>query len=157
MEKAIQDTKNKANNIKKSDDNLWLDDTLLTARQYQAIELLVEGLDKTAIAKTVGVSRQALYKWLKNDKFVAELTEATNEKKTQTINYINSKALLAAKKYWALTDCGDNRTKMGVLKDWLNRAIGAPTSNTEITETQDTSDDFDLNKALERIKKDMKT
>lgn len=157
MEKAIQDTKNKANNIKKSDDNLWLDDTLLTAKQYQAIELLVEGLDKTAIAKTVGVSRQALYKWLKNDKFVAELTEATNEKKTQTINYINSKALLAAKKYWALTDCGDNRTKMGVLKDWLNRAIGAPTSNTEITETQDTSDDFDLNKALERIKKDMKT
>ena len=132
------------------------DDYLLTAKQYNAIELLLSGEDKSSVARSVGVSRQTLYRWLKDDRFVAELTDCTTEKKRQTINYINSKALIAAKKYWALTDCGDNRTKMGVLKDWLNRAIGAPASNVEITETKDSSDDFDLDKALKQIQADMK-
>lgn len=125
---------------------------LLTEKQYKAIELLLEGnLPNTKIAEELGINRRTLQRWKNDKRFQAELQECTNENKRQTQNYINSKSLLAAKKLWALTDCGDNRTKYAALQDWLNRSIGKPQTKMIVEDNRDTQEDFDIQAALERI------
>lgn len=124
----------------------------LTEQQYKCIEMLLDGeLSKVDIAKELDISRPTLYRWLKDDRFLSELQELTNEQKRQTQNYINSKALMAAKKLWALTDSSDTRTKCAVLQDWLNRSVGKPAAKMEIEDKREHSEDYDIQEALERI------
>lgn len=130
----------------------------LTAVQLKAIELLLDGeLNKGQIAKEIGVHRNSITNWLKNDMFKAALEECATEKKKQTINFINSKALEAAQKYWALTDCGDNKTKCAVLQDWLNRAVGKPNSKVEFTDTRENQEDYDIESAMKRLQEESST
>lgn len=125
---------------------------LLTEQQYRAIEMLINGeLTHSQIADEVGVHRNTICRWLRDDRFVAELQECANEKKRQTMNFINSKSLIAAKKLWALTDSGDTRTKCAVLQDWLNRAIGKPNSKVEITDNREQQEDYDIESAMKRL------
>lgn len=126
----------------------------LTKKKQKALQLLIEGeLGKAEIAKEIGVHRQTLWKWEKDPLFAAELQRQTEQMKTRAINYLNNKALVAAKKYWELTDCADNRTKANVLEDVLNRSIGK--ANTPISVEETTSEGFDLKAALAEIKAKM--
>ena len=131
------------------------DGYMLTAQQYKAIEMLIDGgFSKTKIAEELGINRRTISRWCKDERFMAELQECADETKRQTINYINSKALLAAKKYWALTDSGDTRTKCAVLQDWLNRSVGKPNSKVELTDNREVQEDYDIQAAMERLNED---
>ena len=128
------------------------EDYALTEQQYKCIEMLISGeLDKSAICRKLGISRPTIYRWLRDDRFLAEVRELTDENKRQTLDYINSKSLIAAKKLWALTDSGDTRTKCAVLQDWLNRSIGKPKTKMEIEDKREDAEDYDIKEALERI------
>lgn len=130
---------------------------LLTEKQYKAIELLVEGeLSKTKIAEQLGITRTTLHRRINDDRFATELQECSCEKKRQAQNFINSKALIAAKRYWALSECGDNRTKCAVLKDWLDRSTGKPNSKVSVEDLrQEQKEDFDIQAALAEIEKEL--
>lgn len=130
----------------------------LSEKQYKAIELLIQGeLQKGQIAEEIGIHRNTLTKWLKDERFLAELEECAAETKRQTMNYINSKALIAAKKYWALTDSGDTRTKCAVLQDWLNRSVGKPNAKVELTDNRDVQEDYDIEDAMKRLQEESNT
>lgn len=138
--------------LKRDCNDAYNDGYLLTEQQYKAVELLIEGeFTKTEVAKKVGISRNTLHRWLRDDRFVAELREIAEENKRQTIDYINSKSLLAAKRYWALSESGDTRTKEAVLRNWLDRSVGKPKANIEIETEKATKSDYDINEALERL------
>jgi phage terminase small subunit len=51
----------------------------VTPRQLKAIETLLTTGDKTEAAKTAGVSRKTIYRWLKQDAFKQALAEAEAE------------------------------------------------------------------------------
>lgn len=48
----------------------------LTYRQQKAIALLMAGKDKSAVAQEIGISRNTLYKWQKQENFRAALRKA---------------------------------------------------------------------------------
>lgn len=52
---------------------------MLSDKKIEAITLLLEGKAKTDISKIVGVSRAALYDWIKDNEFKAEMDRRRNE------------------------------------------------------------------------------
>lgn len=129
-------------------------DGTLSELQIKCIELLSSGkYPKTEIARMLNLPRQTIYNWLKNDDFKAELQECTDDKKRQTINFINSKAYEAAVEYWKLcTQTTDKRTKEKALASWLDRCIGKPSQHVQFEDKREVSDDYDIQGALQELK-----
>ena len=129
-------------------------DSTLSELQIKCIEYLSSGkYPKTEIARILGIDRTTIYRWCKNDDFVAELNEATEDKKRQAINYINSKAYEAAVEYWKLCEqTTDKRTKEKALSGWLDRALGKSRQFVQFEDKRDLSDDYDIQGALQELK-----
>ena len=128
----------------------------LTKKQHKAVELLLNGdLNKTEICSALGISKMTLWRWENDDRFQAELKKETDELKAQAINYINRKAVEAAKKYWELAETADNGTKEKALNSILNRSIGKASTNITIDDKRD-DDGFDLQSALAEIRAELK-
>ncbi|MDM0831012.1 IS630 transposase-related protein, partial [Clostridium perfringens] len=64
----------------------------LTDKQINVIGRIIQGEQITNIAKIEGVSRQAIYNWLKNEEFKAELDTQLQEIKTAVKNNIVGKS-----------------------------------------------------------------
>jgi transposase len=106
----------------------------LTQQQLIAAQLIASGeLDKTEIAKTVGVSRTSLYNWLnKNEEFKAEVNRLKHEVKSLGENLIAGKLVEAVKNYWQLIETTqDNRVKAEGYKYFIDRSLGKPTSKVD--------------------------
>lgn len=129
-------------------------DGTLSEIQIKCIEYLSSGkYPKTEIARMLGIKRETIYNWLKRDDFKAELQECTDDKKRQTINFINSKAYEAAVEYWKLcTQTTDKRTKEKALASWLDRCIGKPSQHVQFEDKREVSDDYDIQGALQELK-----
>lgn len=129
------------------------DDTL-TEVQEKAIEMLTSGKYlKKEIAAELGIHRETLRKWMKRDDFAAALREVAEDKKRQTIDFINSKAYEAAVEYWKLcTQTTDKRTKEKALASWLDRCIGKPSQHVQFEDKREVSDDYDIQGALQELK-----
>lgn len=56
--------------------------TSLSEKQLNAIDLYIDGTNKTQIAKKVGVTRATVINWFKRDDFIAELEEREKERDT---------------------------------------------------------------------------
>ncbi|MDX8367846.1 phBC6A51 family helix-turn-helix protein [Cytobacillus sp. IB215665] len=108
---------------------------MLDERKILAINLLVDGgLQKTEIAKQIGVSRQTLYDWMGNDKeFIAELNRRLQGYKILCEKAIDSRLENALKELWTLQQKTNNsKVKADVLKYFVDRALGKPTTKHEI-------------------------
>ena len=129
------------------------DDTL-SELQLKCIEMLSSGkYPKTEIAQVLKIDRKRIYRWLKNDDSVAELRQTTEDKKRQTIDFINIKAYEAAVEYWKLcTQTTDKRTKEKALASWLDRCIGKPSQHVQFEDKREVSDDYDIQGALQELK-----
>lgn len=55
------------------------ENTTLTEQQLNAITMYMEGMNKTQIAKAIGVTRQTVIKWFKKDDVKAEIQEREEE------------------------------------------------------------------------------
>ena len=76
-EKASQIQQNQAITQFKRDNN-----TSLSEKQLNAIDLYINGENKTQIAKRVGVTRATVINWFKKDEFIHELEEREKERDT---------------------------------------------------------------------------
>ena len=63
----------------------------LSEKHYKCIELLIKGYKYTEIAKMVPCSRQAIYDWLNDETFKAELDKCLHEIKNAAKNKILGK------------------------------------------------------------------
>ena len=129
------------------------DDTL-SEIQIKCIEMLSSGkYPKTEIANVLGIERRTIYRWLERDDFKAELRRVAEDKKRQTIDFINSKAYEAAVEYWKLcTQTTDKRTKEKALASWLDRCIGKPSQHVQFEDKRELTDDYDIQGALQELK-----
>lgn len=112
---------------------------MIDERQIRTIELLVSGEHTiTRIAELIGVSRQAIYNWLNNEEFKAELDKRLHEIKTMAQKEFDAKLNMAIDKYWELaTDPKtDNRTRQIALSYWIDRSLGKTTSRLEMTDNK---------------------
>lgn len=127
----------------------------LTSKQLEAVELLLNGeYNKGEIAEIVGVHRNTITQWCKNDEFVAALKEREAEKNRQTLALLKSKSTRATEILMELAECSDKRVQMEAVKYILDRNLGKTTAKVEIDDTRKTNEDYDLQAALERIKED---
>lgn len=110
-------------------------DKKLTQQQLLACQLLAQGgIERTEIAKEVGVSRATLYNWLKKDYFNAEVDRRIREFKDFGEMLITSKLHDAVDTYWTLASTSRNDNARGkALEYFIDRALGKPVDKTELT------------------------
>lgn len=78
--KMVEEKSNKMESLNKLKSFKEENDTNLTEKQVQAIDLFINGENKTQIAKKVGVTRATVIKWFKKDEFKKELEEKEKER-----------------------------------------------------------------------------
>lgn len=105
---------------------------MLDDRQRRAVDMYVRGHKITEIANDTGVSRQAVYDWLKKEEFKAEVDRCLTLLKSEATNTIisNVKAYITELEGIALTS-GSDKTKSDALMYLIDHVIGKPTTKIE--------------------------
>lgn len=134
---------------------------MIDERQIKTIELLISGEHTiTRIAGLIGVSRQAIYNWLNNEEFKAELDKRLHEIKTMAQKEFDAKLNVAIDEYWKLaTDPKtEARTKQVALSYWIDRSLGKTTSKLEMTDDRkdDNTSEDDILSSIEQYRKKKK-
>lgn len=115
---------------------------MLDDRKILAIQHLAEGeKTKVEIAKLIGCSRTAIYLWLDDPEFKAELNKRLQQRKSLVENIIDSKLEDMVNQLETLAISTNNdMVKAKVLTYWIDRGLGKPTDKLEVTaSTQDIS------------------
>ncbi len=107
---------------------------LLPQNKQVAAQLIASGaLEKQEIAKIVGVSRQTLWEWEKNELFKGEIDRLKREIQVFGQDMIHGKLAEAVKRYWELIETTNNdRVKAEGYQYFINRNLGKPTSKLDI-------------------------
>lgn len=125
--------------------------------QSKVIDLILEGRKMTEIAKETGVYRSQLYRWLKDEKFVAELeTRRAQLRKSARDKITGSVGDLVDKMLKLANDSTDQRVKYNAIKYLLDRCLGTPAVAKEDKPTDSRDNNTDTNtlkKEIEDIKK----
>ena len=113
---------------------------VLGEKHYKCINLLIEGNKITEIAKMLPASRQAIYNWLDDEEFKAELDKQRQEIKKRGQDKILAKFDTYIDKIndIALNSASDN-VKLNALEFLVEHVIGKPTNKQEII-TSDSKD-----------------
>lgn len=124
-------------------------------RHLQFVQMLLEGeLTKGEIAEKLGIHRNTVSRWLKDDRIRALLNECEEEKIRQTNSFFVAKAPIAAAKLWEMaTKSSDKRVAREIFQYVIDRAIGKPTGRMEVNGKTTEQEDFDINAALQRFSK----
>jgi transposase-like protein len=126
---------------------------ILSKEQSDMIDMILEGVPMTSIAKDIGVHRSTLYVWKDLDYVRVELEErrrqlrkAAKDKLTANVtNYVTNLIELA-------NNSSDQRVKLQANKYLLDQAIGSPgTTKEEIN----TSGNSDKSKDTNTLKKEL--
>lgn len=135
---------------------------IVDEQKNQCITYLLKGEKITDIAKLIDCSRTAIYDWLRNPDFMAEVHKREQEMKTagnkkilsDVETYIDKLKLLATKS-------NSQKVQLAATEYLLDRIYGRPTTKQEILEDRnkdkDDIDDDVINKVLnEDIEKEDK-
>lgn len=125
----------------------------MTKKKLKAVEMLIKGdLTRTDIAKELGISRDTLYRWMKEEEFMAALQKRTEQIKRQAIQFLDSKSYDAACTLWKVAESDkDTRSRLDAVNSILNRSIGKANQNITIEDNRENKG-FDLDAALAAIK-----
>lgn len=107
---------------------------MLDDRKLLAIELLADGeLTKVDIAEKVGCSRTAIYLWMDNDEFKAELDKRLHNRKVFVQKKIDGKLdFIMDKLYELANDDSNKRVQAQVLQYLADRSLGKTTTKLEL-------------------------
>lgn len=129
----------------------------VSEQKSRMIDMIMEGRRMTEIAKELGIYRSQLYRWLKDEKVIAELEarrvqlrKNAKDKITGRVDFLTSEMLEMA------ANSTDQRVKFNAIKYLLDRSLGIPTVSKEDDKIlDDNNKDKDANalkKELEDIK-----
>lgn len=124
---------------------------MLTNKQLDCIELLMDGLNKTAIADKIGISRKTIYKWMENEEFKLELDRRKQKICNDALSDLkgSTKDLLKAVEKLAYT-AENEGIRLQALNSLLDRTLGKATAKQEIElSNTDNNADVDLDSLLE--------
>lgn len=124
---------------------------MLNNKQLKAIDMLMDGVNKTAIADKIKVNRTTLYNWLDNEEFKLELDRRQQEISKRALSDLkgDTKQILEAVKelgYKAESEA----VRLSALNSLLDRILGKATAKQEIElSNADNNTDVDLDSLLE--------
>lgn len=124
---------------------------LLTNKQLEAVDMLMDGLNKSAIADKLKVSRTTLYKWIENEEFKLELDRRKQKICNDALSDLkgSTKDLLKAVEKLAYT-AENEGIRLQALNSLLDRTLGKATAKQEIElSNTDNNTDVDLDSLLE--------
>lgn len=103
-------------------------------RQHAAMLLATGQMDKSDIAKEVGISRQSLWLWERDDqKMMAEVDRLRREFKSQGENFLLGKVNAVLHDIYELSQSAESeKVRLEALKYMGDQAIGKATSKLEI-------------------------
>ena len=111
---------------------------MLDERKIDTITLIIEGEQITKIAKTVGVSRNAIYSWKEDPEFKAELELRRKDIVSQANNYVYSKVVSNLEKIQKLADnTKDSRVASQCLQYLTDKCIGKTPMRISAVENND--------------------
>lgn len=103
---------------------------MITEQQSQAIDYIIEGQNKTNVAKLVGVSRNTIYDWIKLKEFQEEKQLRLDELKVVARNKISTKVSNCIDMIYEIAVTSkDTRTKFQAAKYLCDQYIGSPTAD----------------------------
>ena len=95
----------------------------LTARQQRLLIELVKNTDLQKAARTAGVGRTTVYRWLEDSRFAAVLARLRNETMKDALDSVKALTARAAQELAGLLDTEDERLKRLLCNDILGHAI----------------------------------
>ena len=106
---------------------------MLTNKQLEAVDMLMDGLNKSAIADKLKVSRTTLYKWTENEEFKLELDRRKQKICNDALSDLkgSTKDLLKAVEKLAYT-AENEGIRLQALNSLLDRTLGKATAKQEI-------------------------
>jgi predicted DNA-binding protein YlxM (UPF0122 family) len=122
-------------------------------RKLKMIQMILDGVPKTVIAQQIGVSRQAIYDWLKDP----EVQRIIKEEQEDIIEAGKNKMIRKLEKYVDKLDelaikSGDARTQNSALQYLVDRIMGKAPTRIESTERkEDAISDDVLNQAIDDV------
>lgn len=125
---------------------------MLDERKIKLIELIIEGsLNKTEIAKQIGVARQTLYEWMSQEEWIAEYDRLLQEIKTNANKMFNAKLDNVIDEWYKMMmdESCEKRTRAKLLVDWVDRSLGKPTSRLEVSENNEDTQPVDVLENIE--------
>ncbi len=124
----------------------------LNERQLKAVELLETGeYTKMQIADMVGVHRNTITEWCKNDRFRAALKECAEEKIKAANRQMEYNISIATSKILDLINCGDKDTEFKAAKYLLDRIFGKTTAKIQIEDNDKDESRIDIEAELEAM------
>ena len=124
---------------------------MLNNKQLQAIDMLMDGVNKTAIADKIKVNRTTLYNWLENEEFKLELDRRQQEISKHALSDLkgDTKQILEAVKKLGY-EAESEAVRLSALNSLLDRILGKATAKQEIElSNTDNNIDVDLDSLLE--------
>ena len=124
---------------------------MLNNKQLKAIDMLMDGANKTAIADKIKVNRTKLYNWLENEEFKLELDRRKQEISKHALSDLkgDTKQILEAVKKLGY-EAESEAVRLSALNSLLDRILGKATAKQEIElSNTDNNADIDLDSLLE--------
>ena len=119
---------------------------MLNDKQLECIELLMDGVNKTAIADKIKVNRKTIYGWLEKEEFKRELDKRKQLICNSAISDLkgSTRELLDEVKKLAYT-AENEGIRLQALNSLLDRTLGKATSKQDISVTNNDSVNEDIN------------
>lgn len=118
---------------------------MLTEKQNEMINMLIEGKTKSDIIRELKIARQTLYNWLGKDEIIAEIDKRRQKMCKDALADLkgDTKELLAEVKKLAYT-ADSEAIRLQALNSLLDRTLGKATSKQEVSIEKTTEKDIDL-------------
>lgn len=118
---------------------------MLTEKQNEMINMLIEGKTKSDIIRELKIARQTLYNWLGKDEIIAEMDRRRQKMCKDALADLkgDTKELLAEVKKLAYT-ADSEAIRLQALNSLLDRTLGKATSKQEVSIEKTTEKDIDL-------------
>lgn len=124
-------------------------------REYLAIKYILEGKQITDIANHLGVARQTIYNWLKDEDFIIELDTLRRDIQTSTKEQVMNKINIYVDELEALAldKTTSPKVRADLLKYLVNRVWGNTTTKVEVNSSNENKDDnIDLDTLVDEFK-----
>lgn len=118
--------------------------------------LCQDGANISNIAKELGVSRNAIYGWMKDPLFKAELDKSEQDIKNRIHHTFVLRLPAAIDKLWEMTNSKDNRVKLQAINSWIERALGKVGTSVTLEDKRENTVEFNLDEAIKEINEEIK-
>lgn len=130
---------------------------ILSEKHYEAMRYMLEGSNISEISKLCNVSRTAIYNWLSDDDFKAELNRQSQEIKTNAVAEITNKVGCYVKiMHEIATTSKNDKERRSACEYMIDKVLGKSTTRVaDVTEEEDKNSVEDIDAMIRGLEKEI--